>query len=163
VEAGRLAQLNADSTACIARWNIRVEQNEALGRFLVSGTGVPAGETVMVLPPNLIQAFEEVLDYNTVIQVSAAARSATPGRGAPLLTRLVLAGGTALRRQSPQPRRELFACAAVTCPNPPPVQVRYSEHQSERLYSASLTADDLDNFLSHRRGLGARAPWQRVP
>ena len=67
----RLAQLNADSAACIARWRIRVEQNEALGRFLVSGTGVPAGETVMVLPPNLIQAFAEVRDYNTVIQVRA--------------------------------------------------------------------------------------------
>jgi len=28
-------------------------------------------------------------------------------------------------------------------------QVRFSEHQSERLYSASLTGEDLDNFLSH--------------
>jgi hypothetical protein len=35
-------------------------------------------------------------------------------------------------------------------------QVRYSEHQSERLYSASLTAEDLDNFLSHRRDARAR-------
>ena len=69
MEPARLAQLNAESAACIARWRIRVEQNEALGRFLVSDTGVPEGETVMVLPPNLIQAFEEVRDYNTVIQV----------------------------------------------------------------------------------------------
>jgi len=67
----RLAQLNAESAACIARWRIRVDQNEALGRFLVAGTGVPAGETVMVLPPNLIQEFAEVSDYNTVIQVRA--------------------------------------------------------------------------------------------
>ena len=64
-----MAQLNAESAACVARWRIRVEQNEALGRFLVSETGVPAGETVMVLPPNLIQSFDEVRDYNTVIQV----------------------------------------------------------------------------------------------
>ena len=34
--------------------------------------------------------------------------------------------------------------------------MRYSEHQSERLYSASLTGDDLDNFLSHRHGARAR-------
>ena len=42
--------------------------SEELGRYLVSTTGVPAGETVMVLPPNLIQSFAEVRDYNTVIQ-----------------------------------------------------------------------------------------------
>ena len=53
--------------------------SEALGRYLVSGTGVPAGETVMVLPPNLIQSFAEVRDYNTVIQVRAR-----PHPGAPL-------------------------------------------------------------------------------
>ena len=86
----RLAQLNADSVACIARWRIRVEQNEALGRFLVSGTGVPAGETVMVLPPNLIQAFAEVRDYNTVIQVrtcSATQRATPSADGRPGATR----------------------------------------------------------------------------
>jgi type IV secretory pathway protease TraF len=75
-----LAQLNADSEACIARWRIRVEQNEALGRFLVSGTGVPAGGTVMVLPPNLIQSFEEVRDYNTVIQARAGVASGVAQR-----------------------------------------------------------------------------------
>ena len=34
------------------------------------------------------------------------------------------------------------------------IQVRNSAQLSERLYSASLTADDLDNFLSHRRACG---------
>ena len=56
VTAQRLAELNAESAACIARWQIAVAQNDALGRYLVSGTGVPAGEAVMVLPPNLIQS-----------------------------------------------------------------------------------------------------------
>ena len=68
----QLQLLNAASAACIERWQITVAKNELLGRFLVSGTGVPAGELVMVLPPNLIQSFDEVTDYNTVIQVPAA-------------------------------------------------------------------------------------------
>ena len=127
-----MAELNAASAACIARWRIRVDQNEALGRFLVSDTGVPAGETVMVLPPNLIQTFEEVRDYNTVIQVRVASAGATRG----------------VRSTGGRRRACRLACA---------LQVRYSEHQSERLYSASLTSDDLDNFRSHRHGSRARA------
>jgi hypothetical protein len=87
VDAARLVKLNADSAACIARWRIAVAHSEDLGRYLVSGTGVPAGETVMVLPPNLIQAFADVRDYNTVIQVrcgcAAHARPAALTRALP--------------------------------------------------------------------------------
>jgi hypothetical protein len=46
-----------------------VRHSPELGRFLVSGTGVPAGRTVLVLPPNRILRFEHVDDFNTVIQV----------------------------------------------------------------------------------------------
>jgi hypothetical protein len=87
VDAARLAQLNADSAACISRWRITVAHSEELGRYLVSTTGVPAGEMVMVLPPNLIQSFAEVRDYNTVIQartrvVLVCARGLARGRPA---------------------------------------------------------------------------------
>ena len=116
VSAERLAQLNGESAACISRWGISVAQNAELGRYLVSATGVLVGETVMVLPPNLIQSFAEVKDYNTVIQA--------------------------------RPRcSQLHRCFVAELRAP---QVRYSAHLGERLYSASLTAEDLDNFLSHR-------------
>jgi type IV secretory pathway protease TraF len=106
VAAERLAQLNADSAACIARWLITVAHSEELGRYLVSATGVPAGETVMVLPPNLIQAFDEVRDYNTVIQARQRVRLHLRARRS---SRRVLAavpgavqrapGGAAVQRQ----------------------------------------------------------------
>jgi hypothetical protein len=144
VDAERLAQLNADSAACISRWRITVAHSEELGRFLVSTTGVPAGETVMVLPPNLIQSFEDVRDYNTVIQVRAHGCAG-------------VARGVWWRRSAPQLTPALVARQ----------QVFNSELLSERLYSASLTADDLDNFLSHRRArlrtpaLHAHPAWRR--
>ena len=115
--AERLGQLNAESAACIAAWQVAVRHSPELGRFLVSGTGVPAGRTVLVLPPNRILRFEQVDDFNTVIQV-----------------RIVQA-----------PSRSLVPAALTrSC-----TQVRASESREGRLYSASLTPDDLDNFLSH--------------
>ncbi len=64
----RLRALNIESEACLAKWRIQVAQSPELGRYLLSATGVPAGETAMVLPPNRILRFEDVRDYNTVIQ-----------------------------------------------------------------------------------------------
>ena len=95
VTPARLAELNAESAALIAKWGIEVATSEALGGYLRSTTGIPAGQLALLLPPNLIQSFAEVTNYNAVIQV------------------------------------------------------RFHEQQSERLYSASLTPEDLDNFLSH--------------
>jgi SET domain len=91
----RLAELNVESAALIAKWGIEVATSEELGGYLRSTTGIPAGQLALLLPPNLIQSFSEVTNYNAVIQV------------------------------------------------------RFHEQQSERLYSASLTPEDLDNFLSH--------------
>ena len=71
-----MEELNAESEACIARFGVAVRESAELGRFLVSCTGVPAGQTVMVLPPNRILRFEDVEDFNTVIQAS---RLFTPG------------------------------------------------------------------------------------
>lgn len=115
--AERLGQLNAESAACIATWQVAVRHSQELGRFLVSGTGVPAGHTVLVLPPNRILRFEHVDDFNTVIQA---------------------------RQNRPIPDRPA-GCAHTQLRT----QVRASESQAGRLYSASLTPDDLDNFLSH--------------
>ena len=101
MESDRLAALNSESRACLSRWRIAVACSPELGRYLLSASGIPAGETALVLPPNRILRFHECTDFNTVIQV------------------------------------------------------RRSEQPSERLYSASLTDEDEDNFLSHScvRGL----------
>ena len=72
VDAERLRVLNNESAACLERWKVRVAESDELGRYLLSETGVPAGEVVMVLPPNRILAFSEVEDYNTVIQARTA-------------------------------------------------------------------------------------------
>jgi hypothetical protein len=133
VSSERLASLNEESQACIKRWGIEFASSDSLGRYLLSRTGVPAGELVLVLPPNLIQAFAEVTNYNAVIQARSPESSFWPALH-DATPRILVLWATLVAAL-------LLAEAAH--------QVRFSEHQAERLYSASLTPDDLDNFLSH--------------
>lgn len=121
VSVERLRELQEEARLLVARWGLRTAESASLGRYLVAGFRIPAGELAMLLPPNRILAFSEVTQFNTVIQARAGLRRAC-------------GVGEAGRRDAPTPRR---------------CQVRHSAVLAERLYSASLTGDDLDNFLSH--------------
>ena len=120
--AERLGQLNAESAACIAAWQVAVRHSSELGRFLVSGTGVPAGRTVLVLPPNRILRFEHVDDFNTVIQVrmvQTLALSLVPGCSDPQLhpgARQREPRRAAIQRQPDAGRPGQFPVALVRAP-----------------------------------------------
>ena len=85
--------------ACIANWGLSAHRNEALGAYLVAERAVPAGVTVLVLPPNRILRHHEVKDFERILTV---------------------------RYNASDPA-----------------------DTSQALYSESLTASDLDNFMAH--------------
>lgn len=65
-----LELINRQAAALISHNRLRVLTNERVGRFIEAGQDIPAGELVMLLPPNLLLWDEEVTDYNKVVQIA---------------------------------------------------------------------------------------------
>eukprot|EP00930_Biecheleria_cincta_P035550 TRINITY_DN2444_c0_g1_i3.p1 TRINITY_DN2444_c0_g1~~TRINITY_DN2444_c0_g1_i3.p1 ORF type:complete len:975 (+),score=145.44 TRINITY_DN2444_c0_g1_i3:26-2950(+) len=55
--------------ATIEKWGIHRLHTEVIGYYVAPSMMVPAGNVVMVLPPYCIQTWDEVTDFNSVIQV----------------------------------------------------------------------------------------------
>jgi len=89
-----LELINRQAAALISRHRLCVRNNDRVGRYIEAREDIPAGELVMLLPPNLLLWDEEVDDYNKVIQIA-------------------------------------------------------STEAGSRLFSSSLSENDLDNFLCH--------------